>query len=101
MRIHVALLVLALTLPPALAGAQDPRDDPFAQGYAQYQAGNYAGALEHWRALAEAGHAKAQYGLGLMYAHGQGVKQDDALAVKWLRQAAEQAVAGAQFNLAV
>jgi uncharacterized protein len=32
----------------------------------------------------------AQYNLGVMYAIGQGVPEDDAEAVKWYRKAAEQ-----------
>ena len=36
-----------------------------------------------------------------MYAYGQGVRQDDAEAVKWYRQAAEQGYADAQYNLGV
>jgi uncharacterized protein len=37
--------------------------------------------------------------MGLMYAEGQGVPEDDAEAVKWYRKAAEQGLAEAQFNL--
>ncbi|MEZ7685893.1 tetratricopeptide repeat protein, partial [Neisseria flavescens] len=39
--------------------------------------------------------------LGLMYANGQGVRQDYTQAVQWCRRAAEQGHAGAQFNLGV
>ena len=49
--------------------------------------------------LAEQGHAKAQFVLGLMYHIGQGVRQDYAEALRWYRQAAEQGYATAQFNL--
>ena len=48
---------------------------------------------------AEQGFAAAQYNLGLMYANGQGVHQDDAQAVRWYRKAAEQGYAKAQYNL--
>ena len=34
-----------------------------------------------------------------MYAHGRGVPQDDATAVRWYRLAAEQEHAGGQYNL--
>ena len=50
---------------------------------------------------AEQGFAAAQYNLGLMYANGQGVHQDDAQAVRWYRKAAEQGFAEAQYNLGV
>lgn len=95
-RLHAALVLLALSCGPMTAAAQDRQDDPFKQGYADYNAGDYGRAREHWRPLAEAGHAKAQYGLGLMYANGSGVPQDDLLASQWLRKAADQGHAPAQ-----
>ena len=51
------------------------------------------------RKKAEAGDAKSQLELGLMFYFGNGVKQDKAEAVKWWRRAAEQGDAKAQFNL--
>ncbi len=51
------------------------------------------------RARAEAGDAAAQVNLGLMYANGDGVPQDDVEAVRWYRLAADQGNAAAQFNL--
>ena len=51
------------------------------------------------RALAEQGDASAQSNLGLMYATGKGVPQDDAEAVRWYRLAAEQGHAEAQATL--
>ena len=48
---------------------------------------------------AEQGHAGAQYNLGLRYATGRGVPEDDAEAVRWYRMAAEQGHAGAQYAL--
>ena len=37
--------------------------------------------------------------LGLKYANGEGVVEDDAEAVRWYRLAADQGHAGAQVNL--
>ena len=48
---------------------------------------------------AEQGDAAAQHALGLMYAHGLGVQEDDAKAVTWFRQAAEQDHGFAQYAL--
>lgn len=45
--------------------------------------------------------AKAQYELGVKYATGKGVQQDDAQAVYWYRKAAEHGDADAQNNLGV
>ena len=69
------------------------------KGWAAYHAGDYPSALREWRELAEQGDAKAQFNLGLMYASGQGVAQDDTEAVKWWRLAAEQGLAEAQFDV--
>ena len=51
------------------------------------------------RRLAEQGDADSQYSLARMYITGEGVREDDAEAVKWLRLAAEQGHADAQFSL--
>ena len=55
--------------------------------------------LEEMRARAEQGDARAQFNLGVMYATGDGVPEDDAEAVRWYRLAAEQGYARAQSNL--
>ena len=46
------------------------------------------------RAKANAGHAAAQFNLGLAYDTGRGVPQDDAEAVSWFRKAADQGLLG-------
>jgi TPR repeat protein len=51
------------------------------------------------RNATEQGHADAQFNLGVMYANGQGVPQDNKTTVKWYRLAAEQGHALAQGNL--
>ena len=58
-----------------------------------------AGELETIKKAAEQGNAKAQNNLGLMYAQGAGVPEDDAEAVRWYQWAAEQGNAEAQYNL--
>jgi TPR repeat protein len=55
--------------------------------------------LEDLKAAAEQGNADAQVSLGLMYASGTSVRQDDAEALKWFRKAAEQGHANAQYSL--
>ena len=50
---------------------------------------------------AKQGNVDAQYNLGVMYAIGQDVPQDDAQAVQWYRQAAEQGDAQAQVLLGI
>lgn len=77
---------------PALAG---PLDD----GNAAYQAREYEKAISLWRPLADAGVAAAQQHLGVMYAEGKGVPQNDVEAAKWFARAAEQGDALAQYDL--
>jgi len=57
-------------------------------------------SLAELRAKAESGDREAQHKLGLRYDKGEGVKNDDAEAVKWYRKAAEQGFARSQLNLA-
>ena len=85
-----------LSIMPMMVTAQD-----FDKGFAAAQSGDFATALKEWRSLAEQGNAGAQSNLGVMYANGDGVLQDNAEAVKWYRLAAEQGYAGAQFNLGI
>ena len=58
-----------------------------------------AETFEETRARAEQGDADAQNKLGAVYANGQGVEKDQAVAVKWYRKAAEQGNSDAQYNL--
>ena len=55
--------------------------------------------IDALRVRAEAGDAGAQNDLGLSYAHGEGVPQDGAEAVRWYRLAADQGFARAQYSL--
>ncbi|MCK6490127.1 MAG: hypothetical protein L6R48_17715 [Planctomycetes bacterium] len=50
---------------------------------------------------AAGGHPRAQYLLGLAWAHGAGGARDLGEAARWCRAAAEQGLAAAQFNLAL
>ena len=85
----VAVLLFAAT---ASAG-------PLEDGANAYQNGDYAKALGLWQPLAQQGSAPAQYGVGLMYDLGNGVRQDYREASKWYRLAAEQGYAFGQFGL--
>src|SRR4051794_38507952 len=87
-------ILLMMTAATVIAFGAD-----FETGLKAYKAGDYAGALENWRTLAEQGAPHAQYNVGLMYALGNGVACNPAEAARWYRMAAEQGVAQAQFNL--
>lgn len=60
-----------------------------------------ANRLAYYTAHAEAGDAAAQVALAVLYAKGDGVRQDYATAASWFRRAAEQGVARAQYDLGV
>ncbi|MEE9130765.1 MAG: ABC transporter substrate-binding protein, partial [Phycisphaerales bacterium] len=75
--------VMVTAAPAARAGA-------FEDGYAAYQRGDFATALETWTPLAESGHARAQYNLGVMYDEGRGVPSDKQMATAWWQRAADQ-----------
>jgi TPR repeat protein len=58
-------------------------------------------AVEWLARAAEAGHAAAQFKLGMFYQHGRGVAKDAFMASEWFYEAAEQGDANAQFALGV
>lgn len=78
-----------------------PTRADFQTGVDAYQKGDYEAALDAWRPLAEAGEAEAQFYLGTLYYHGEGVPQSTADAARWYRRAADQGHAAAQHNLGV
>jgi len=87
----LAALLFAAGGPPAQAD--------FAEGLAAFDAGDFRGALDAWRPLAEAGDAEAQVALAGLYRGGLGVPADLTAAARWYRRAAGQGEAVAQLNL--
>ena len=87
-------MALLATLP----GAPVAAGQTFDEAVAAYDRGDYATAIRGFPVHAEQGNAAAQLKLGLMYAKGKGVPEDDAEAVKWFRKAAEQGHARAQLG---
>lgn len=72
----------------------------FDQAVIAHAQADYDKAIAIFLPLAETSHDPyAQYYLGLMYANGQGVKQDSKTAARWLQSAAEQGIPQAQFRL--
>lgn len=69
-------------LQPAYAGLKE--------GETAYKHQDYVTALKELTPLAQQGDAKAQFYLGLMYAAGKEVAQDNKQAIVWYRKAAEQ-----------
>lgn len=92
---RAALLAALLGLPHSPVLAQVVND-----GLEAAQRGEYELAVEIWRPLAEAGDARAQNYMGLMYDNGWGVPQDYGVAHDWFARAAERGYANAQYHLA-
>ncbi len=89
-------LALIITLTFSSIGFAD-----FDKGLACARQQEFPCALKEWVPLADQGDMVAQYNLGIMYANGQGVKQDLFEAFKYYKLAADQGKMNAQYNLGV
>jgi len=87
-------VTLSLLLGSGIAASAD-----FDKGLKAYQSGDYTTALSKWVPLAEQGNVDAQFYLGLMYANGEGVLENDKTGVQWYTLAAKQGDSYAQYNL--
>jgi TPR repeat protein len=76
-----AIVALVLSGAAAVAG-------PWEDGMVAYNRGDYEPAIKLFRPLAQAGNAKAQSILGMMYRKGEGVTPSSARAVMWFSIAA-------------
>lgn len=95
-RAKSAVALIATLLLVALAYAADYR-----AGLDAYESGSYDAALAEWQPLAESGDARAQFGLGMLYANGFGVDMNDEKALEWFGKAAAQDYAEAQYRIGV
>ena len=93
-------LAILAALALSLSGMPAARAD-FEAGMRAANLRDYAGALRAWRPLAEAGEARAQYHLGMLYEEGRGVGRDYTTAARWYRAAAGQGHSQAQNALAI
>ncbi|MFQ5535169.1 MAG: tetratricopeptide repeat protein [Sphingomonadales bacterium] len=90
------LAVFVFLLWPGVSAAAD-----FESALAAFDNGNYHKAVREFRALAEDGHAKSQFNLGLMYFRGLGVEEDSEAAKEWALKSARQDYAPAQYTIGV
>ena len=95
MKTRLKLGFVAFYLLASLPASADKLQD----GAAAYTHGNFDKALSLLKPLATRGDAYAEMTLGLIYAKGQGVKQDFTEAANWYGKAAEKGNAFAQTNL--
>jgi len=94
-RLRPAVLALCLAVSASAFGAE-----PLDEARAAHSRGDHLRAIALLVPLANAGNPEAQTRLGLMYFRGQGVREDDDAAFAWMRKAAVQGHAQAQYHLA-
>lgn len=87
-----AIVALVLSGAAALAG-------PWEDGMVAYNRGDYVPAIKLIRPLAQAGNAKAQNAMGVMYRKGEGVARSSARAFMWFGLAAKKGDTQAKANL--
>ena len=90
------LFSVAVVLLVSVSGASA---GPWEDGMASYNRGDYVPAISLFRPLAQAGNARAQSIMGVMYRKGQGVAPDSARAYMWLSVAAARGDAKARAEL--
>lgn len=97
------LSFLAIASPQPLAAERiaDGQQSQLIQAADDYRQGDHASAWFRFWALAQKGHAAAQFNLGQLYREGHGVPVDLGLARYWYEEAAAQGHAYAQFNLGI
>lgn len=71
----------------------------FQLGRALRQANRIDEAFQWYQGAAERGYAGAQNSIGVMYARGEGVKEDCAIAARWFQLAASQGYPAAADNM--
>lgn len=86
----VAIMLLGGTA--ALAG-------PWEDGMVAYNRGDYQPAIKLFKPLAQAGNARAQNVMGVMYRKGEGVAKSSAKAFMWFSLAARKGDTAAKANL--
>lgn len=83
-----SLIALALSISPAFAGLEEARD--------MMETGKFKDAYEELWPAARSGNADAEELIGVMYAMGLGVVQDDQRAFEWYLRSAMKGHPGAQ-----
>ena len=90
------LFSVAVVLLVSVSGASA---GPWEDGMTSYNRGDYVPAISLFRPLAQAGNARAQGIMGVMYRKGQGVAPNSARAYMWLSVAAARGDAKARAEL--
>jgi TPR repeat protein len=96
---RIPLLIGGLMLSAQILGIAGAAAGPWEDGMASYNRGDYAPAIRLFRPLAQAGNAKAQHLLGVMYHRGQGVARNTVRAMAWFSVAARHGDREAQASI--
>lgn len=86
-------LALCAALVLAVRG---PAYADFKNAVVAYDRGQFDSALHEFRAMAETGHAGAEFMLGAIYFYGKGVQPDHTIAAIWFHKSAIKGNASAQ-----
>ncbi len=92
-------VILAGVLAAALTAAAGGARADVVRGWQAFLKGDYETARAELEPAARTGDAVAQYYLGVLYGHGEGVLRNHRTAVEWYEKAARQGHHDAQFNL--
>jgi TPR repeat protein len=85
-KVQVVAAMVAIMLGSGAAAFAGPWED----GMVAYNRGDYLPAMKLFRPLAQAGNAKAQNVVGVMYRKGEGVVRSPAKAFMWFSLAAKR-----------
>ena len=96
---YAILSIFILFATPVVA--EEKENEDFVEALKAAKQRDLPYAIEIWRDLADRGHSKSQYHLGVLYRKGLGVKKDLDKAYMWFRRAAEKGHPMAQYNLGV
>ncbi len=99
-KISISLIMLICLSTSSFYVLASNAEEAFSIGYDAFEKGDYIKSSKWFHTAAELGHARAQYGLGLMYMNGEGVAKNDQEAVKWYRKSAAQGYVKARSVLA-
>ena len=99
-RFRLKLLFRGLVAALLCLATAAPASADYSRGMNLWDRGKLTEAVAEFRRAAEAGDARAQDQLGILYEEGQGVTEDAVSAAFWYEKAALQGFAPAQMNLA-
>ena len=83
----VGASIVALAAAVGTAALSTPASADYYAGLRAFDAKNYSVALQEWTKSAQAGDARSQFRLGILYAKGLGVPQNKETAYYWYKKA--------------